>query len=82
MNKVCLTVLCSQAEVQAFVDLDVVLCLLLVFIVKVIGSYGFGHTAGLFTQLSQLFFLLDALHTNTNSVVSSLSPTSDLNSRY
>lgn len=63
------TVLCSQVEVQAFIDLNVVLCLLLVFIVKIIGSNGVGHTSSLLTQLSQLFVLLNALETNTNNVV-------------
>lgn len=39
-----LTVLFSQAEMQAFIDQDAVLCLVLVFIIKIIGSYVIGHT--------------------------------------
>ena len=40
---------------QAFIDQDAVLCLLLVFIIKIIGSYWIGRTLCLLTQLTVPF---------------------------
>ena len=59
------TVFCSQVEMQAFIEQNAVLCFLLVFIVKVVGSYGIGHTSFLVTQLAQFDVLLNGLAKNT-----------------
>lgn len=58
------TVLCSQAEMQAFIDQVVVLSLLLVFKFKIIGPYGICHTPCLLTQLPLLFVPLNGLKKN------------------
>lgn len=75
MNRGILTVLCAQVEMQAFVHLYAVLCLLLVFVIKVIGSYGVGHTTHLLAQLSLFFVSFDGLaqkqtHTNIINITS------------
>lgn len=46
---------------QAFIDQDAILCCLLVFIIKVIGSYWIGHRACLFAQLSLFFVFVNGL---------------------
>lgn len=61
------TVLCSQVEMQSFIDQDAVLCLLLVFIIKIIGSYGIGHTLCLLTQLSLFIVPFNGLAKNTQA---------------
>lgn len=70
MNKGILTVLCAQVEMQAFVHLYAVLCLLLVFVIKVIGSYGVGHTTHLLAQLSLFFVSFDGLAQKTHTQTS------------
>lgn len=49
---------------QAFVDQVAVLRLLLVFIIKIISSYGSGHTQRL---LSQFVVLFNGLYENTTT---------------
>lgn len=61
------TVLCSQAEMQALIHQDAVLSLLLLFIIKIIGPYGIGHTTCLLTHLPQFCVPLNSLIKNTQT---------------
>lgn len=52
---------------QPLVDRDAVLCLLLVFVIKVVGSDGIGHARRLLTQLSLFFVSFNGLVKNTHT---------------